>query len=103
LKIEVPRGNDRPRFESRGPRQDTRGEDRPYHPHVRPNFAPQPPVINSGPPLPPMRGPRHDDPNAGPDRSQHPLAMQFRREREESFRRNNPRRSGPRPFKKTHF
>ncbi|MEK9176473.1 MAG: polyribonucleotide nucleotidyltransferase [Patescibacteria group bacterium] len=93
--------SDRPRFGDRGPRQDTRGEDRPYHPHARPQFTPHAPR----PPMPPMRGPRHDDPAPGPgERSDHPLAMQFRREREENFRRNNPvRRGGPRPFKKTHY
>lgn len=79
-----------------GPRRDdTRGEDRPYHLRQRPAFQ--------DPGRPPMRGPRHDDPNTGPgERSTHPLSLQFRREREENFRRNNPRR-GPRPFKKTHY
>jgi len=74
---------------SGGPRKfESRGEDRPFHPRQRPSYGP------------PMRGPRHDDPEAGP-RTAHPLAMQFRREREESFRRD--RRVAPRPFKKTHY
>ncbi|MBI4098116.1 MAG: polyribonucleotide nucleotidyltransferase [Candidatus Levybacteria bacterium] len=85
------------------PRGGGGGEDRPYHPHRRPSFDPQ-----GG--RPPIRGPRHDDPNTGPgDRSAHPLAMQFRREREEKFRRDRGGR-GPRPasrlggpFKKTHY
>lgn len=55
----------------------------------------------------PMRGPRHDDPKSvKPD---HPLSMQFRRERTENFRRDRGLR-GPRPasrlggpFKKTHY
>lgn len=53
---------------------------------------------------PPMRGPRHDDPAgaAGP-RSSHPLAMQFRREREENFRRDRNQGGGSRPYKKTHY
>ena len=63
-----------------------RGEDRPYHPRQRPVYGP------------PMRGPRHDDPDAGP-KAAHPLAQQFRREREEKFRRDR----GSRPYKKTHY
>jgi polyribonucleotide nucleotidyltransferase len=46
----------------------------------------------------PLRGPRHDDPQG----SAHPLAMQFRREREENFRKNRPG-GARRPFKKTHY
>ena len=77
-----------------------RGGDRPYHPQARPSFSPSVRSIAG----PPMRGPRHDDPPTRPgERSQHPLAMQFRREREENFRRNNPVRRGPRPFKKPHY
>jgi len=49
----------------------------------------------------PMRGPRHDDRESG--KSTHPLAMQFRREREENFRRDRRPGSSPRPFKKTHY
>jgi polyribonucleotide nucleotidyltransferase len=49
----------------------------------------------------PMRGPRHDDPRGGKD---HPLSMQFRRERQEEFRKRNDRRPGGRPpFKKAHY
>lgn len=48
----------------------------------------------------PIRGPRHDDPRDV--KPEHPLAMQFRRERAENFRRDRGTR-GPRPFKKTHF
>ena len=72
-----------------------RGEDRPYHPRARPSFP-----SRGG--RPPMRGPRHDDLDTGKERSAHPLAMQFRREREEQFRRDRSTR-GPRPFKKTHY
>ena len=75
---------------------DDRGQDRPYHPRQRPSFVPQGRPVSG----PPMRGPRHDDPKAGP--SDHPLALQFRREREEKFRRERVVR-GPRPFKKTHY
>lgn len=51
----------------------------------------------------PMRGPRHDDPAGGSGpRSAHPLAMQFRREREENFRRER-HQGGGRPYKKTHY
>lgn len=89
---EKPRGGgDRGGFEDRGGRAGGRGEDRPYHPRQRSSYGP------------PMRGPRHDDPASGPgERSAHPLAMQFRREREEKFRRDRGSR-GPRPFKKTHY
>ncbi len=62
---------------------------------------PRPQVVEESAPRPdarPLKGPRHDEP-----KGQHPLSMQFRREREETFRRNNPRR-GPRPpFKKAHY
>lgn len=51
----------------------------------------------------PMRGPRHDDPAGAGERSTHPLAMQFRREREETFRRERRPGSSPRPYKKTHY
>jgi polyribonucleotide nucleotidyltransferase len=69
-----------------GPRTfEHRGEDRPYHPRQRPAYGP------------PMKGPRHDDPDAGP--VAHPLSQQFRREREEKFRRDR----GSRPYKKTHY
>ncbi|MBI2621101.1 MAG: polyribonucleotide nucleotidyltransferase [Candidatus Levybacteria bacterium] len=78
-------GSDRGGFDNRG----DRGEDRPYHPRSRPSYQP-----SGGRP---MRGPRHDDLRGG--RSEHPLAMQFRREREEKFRRDR----GPRPFKKTRY
>jgi polyribonucleotide nucleotidyltransferase len=50
---------------------------------------------------PPMRGPRHDD-REQPG-STHPLAMQFRREREENMRRDARPGAGPRPYKKTHY
>ena len=84
-------------FGYRGPRQDIRGEDRPYRPHSRPSFAPP---VSSGS-MPPIRGPRHDDP---PGAGKHPLARQFERERVAEFRKNNPiRRGAPRPFKKTHY
>lgn len=90
-------GSDRPRFEDRGPRQDTRGQDRPYHQRSRPSFVP-PVAVGS---MPPIRGPRHDDP---PGADKHPLARQFERERVAEFRKNNPiRRGAPRPFKKTHY
>jgi polyribonucleotide nucleotidyltransferase len=45
-------------------------------------------------------GPRHDDRGG---RSSHPLAMQFRREREENFRRDRRPGASPRPYKKTHY
>ncbi len=64
---------------------DTRGEDRPYHPKQHPTYGP------------PMKGPRHDDPDAGP--VAHPLSQQFRREREEKYRRER----STRPYKKTHY
>jgi len=51
----------------------------------------------------PMRGPRHDDQRVGYERPQHPLAMQFRREREEKLRRERQSRPRTRPFKKTHY
>lgn len=88
-------------FDDRGFRGGDRGEDRPYHPRQRPSFVPQGRPVSG----PPMRGPRHDDSSTGSgpgDRSAHPLAMQFRREREEKFRRERVVR-GPRPFKKTHY
>lgn len=51
----------------------------------------------------PMRGPRHDDPTSGSGpRSTHPLAMQFRREREENFRRERSQ-GGHKPYKKPHY
>ncbi len=93
-------GNRGPRFDDRPARQDTRGDDRPYHPQARPAYVPP---VSSGTPMSPpvpMRGPRHDDP---PGAEKHPLARQFEREREENFRRNNPVRRGPRPFKKPHY
>lgn len=89
-------GGDRGGFDDRGPRGGDRGEDRPYHPQARPSFVPQGRPVSG----PPMRGPRHDDP---PGAEKHPLARQFEREREENFRRNNPVRRGPRPFKKPHY
>lgn len=49
----------------------------------------------------PMKGPRHDDKDS--DRSAHPLAMQFRRERQENFRRDRRHGGSSRPFKKTHY
>ena len=48
------------------------------------------------------RGPRHDDP-VGTKSNTHPLAMQFRREREENYRRDKRPGSSPRPYKKTHY
>ena len=70
-----------------------RGGSRSYN--SRPSYSSQ--NANS-----PMRGPRHDDPDAGP-KSAHPLAMQFRREREENFRRDRNSGGGSRPYKKTHY
>lgn len=53
---------------------------------------------------PPMRGgPRRDEQRGGYERPQHPLAMQFRREREEKLRRERQSRPRTRPFKKTHY
>ncbi|KKQ75553.1 MAG: Polyribonucleotide nucleotidyltransferase [Candidatus Woesebacteria bacterium GW2011_GWB1_38_5b] len=48
----------------------------------------------------PMRG-RFNSPDLGREKSAHPLTLQFRREREEKFRRE--RQSRPRPYKKTHY
>jgi polyribonucleotide nucleotidyltransferase len=102
------RSGDRGGFEDRGPRRDgggfrgrggSRGPRRDFAP--RNEFAPRNDRGGDFEQAAPLKGPRHDDPNAGP--SDHPLAMQFRREREENFRRNNPRSGGRRPFKKTHY
>ncbi len=93
-------GNDRGGY--RGGHRNDRGGNRPPY-HSRPAYVPQShgnsPV---GAPRPPMRGPRHDDPDAGP--AAHPLAMQFRREREENFKRDRrPGVNSSRPYKKTHY
>lgn len=95
-------GNDRGGYNRggyRGGSRNDRGPRRDFTPRQDYHAAPQP--VHMGPPPPPMKGPRHDDPNAGPEA--HPLAMQFRREREDNYRRNNPRSGGRRPYKKTHY
>ncbi len=96
------RSGDRGGFEDRGPRRDGGGfRGRGGSRGPRRDFAPRNDRGGDFEQAAPLKGPRHDDPNAGP--SDHPLAMQFRREREENFRRNNPRSGGRRPFKKTHY
>lgn len=81
-----------------GSRNDRGGSRPPYN--SRPSYSPN--SNPTGAAMPPMRGPRHDDP-AGP-KSSHPLAMQFRREREENFKRDRrPGAGAPRPYKKTHY
>ncbi len=74
-----------------------RGGSRPPY-NSRPSYSSN----SNGTPRPPMRGPRHDDPTAGPA-TPHPLAMQFRREREENYKRDRRPGSSPRPYKKTHY
>lgn len=103
------RGGDRGGFEDRGPRRDgggfrggprnDRGPRRDFTP--RNDFAPRNDRPTNFEPAAPLKGPRHDDPDAGP--AAHPLAMQFRREREENFRKTRATGGVRRPFKKAHY